>query len=449
MTRSELDLSQGPSYLDQGDGTPVIGSDTNPFSPRRSVDFVSINYFPEVTGIAPYVTDVARRLAVRGWNVRVITGYPHYPQWRLLGNAEDFETVSVIDGVTVVRVRHSIPSTASLVPRSRMELEFGFRAIRSRVRRDALVVITSPPLFASTTMLLYRKLGYRRSSPMGVWVHDLYSQAVSEAASGKWATRKLVRMLEGFTLRAADNLAVVHPRFGEIIVTRLGSKPASITQLPNWNQAQPRERLPRSEAREKLGISPNEIVVVHAGNMGLKQGLDNVVDAASLISTSAGDSQRIHFYLVGNGNQYQSLRLQAKGVESITFVDSLPQEEFHQMLSAADILLVNEKSGVAEMSIPSKLTTYFSYGLPVIAAVAEDGITASEVRKSAGGIVIPAGDPGALVQAVTQIAVDNELAATLGEAGLKYSRDNLSVDAAIDRFESWLEQLAKSKRVRL
>lgn len=451
MTRSKNEPTQSAVYL--GDGEDVLSASTlaeASMSGPRQVDFVSINYAPEVTGIGPYVTDVARRLAQRGWSVRVITGHPHYPQWRLIGEAADYDETSVIDGVTVVRVRHSIPSNAALIPRSRMEFEFGLRVLASRrIRRDALVVITSPPLIASTMILLLRKLGHRRSTPMGVWVHDLYSQAVSETASGGWLTRKGVQTLEGTTLRWADRLAVVHARFGDIIVDRLGGRAESVTQMRNWNQAQPKARLARDDARAALGIAPEDIVAVHAGNMGQKQGLENVVEAARLVDRSPDRTRRMRFYLVGNGNQYRALRALAQGIESLTFIDSLPDEDFHRMLSAADVLLVNEKPGVAEMSIPSKLTTYFSFGLPVVAAVEENGITAGEIRRSGAGVIVPAGEPAALVAEVDRVGTDPALAGSLGSAGMDYSRQHLSVDAAVDRFEQWLGTLASTTGARL
>jgi glycosyltransferase involved in cell wall biosynthesis len=405
----------------------------------RCVDFVAINYAPEVTGIAPYVTDMARRLAARGWNVRVITGYPHYPEWRMHGSEADFASTSVIDGVIVVRVPHSVPHRAALVPRSRMELEFGWHAIGMHLRRDAMVVLASPPLIASAMVMTWRNVRGRGAAPVGVWVHDLYSQAVAETRTGSQLTRSLVRWLEAHTLRAADEVAVVHPRFGDLLVQRLGVKKELITEIPNWNQARPKRRLDRHLAREELGIPDGEIVAVHAGNMGLKQGLENLVAAARVIDAKGA---RIRIYLIGDGNQRQDLEQSAIGLDAIEFVDPLPDREFHRMLSAADVLLVNEKTGVAEMSIPSKLTTYFSFGLPVVAAVADRGITAAEVRRSGGGIVVPVGDPDALIDAVGRIATDGALSTTLGAAGKAYSDSALGVDKAVERFEGWLHKLA-------
>lgn len=435
MTRSAV-------YRKLSDGADPDSAENYPSNRAtlaRCVDFVAINYAPEVTGIAPYVTDMTRCLAARGWNVRVITGYPHYPEWRMHGTEADFASTSVIDGVIVVRVPHSVPSRSALVPRSRMEMEFGLHAISMHLRRDAMVVVASPPLIASAMVMTWRTMRGRAAAPVGVWVHDLYSQAVAETGTGSSLSRALVRRLEAHTLRAADEIAVVHPRFGDILVHRLGVQKDIITEIPNWNQARPKSRIDRNVARAGLGIPEDDIVAVHAGNMGLKQGLENLVAAARLLDAT---SSRVRIFLVGDGNQRRHLEEAAHGLTTVTFIDPLPDNEFHRMLSAADVLLVNEKTGVAEMSIPSKLTTYFSYGLPVVAAVDERGITAGEVRRAAGGIVVPSGDPAALIAAIETIATDETLATTLGAAGKRYSDNVLGVDAAVSRFEDWLDKLA-------
>lgn len=444
------ELTRSPSYRTVRRPGPVndVVEPTNRPAGRKCVDFIAINYAPEVTGIAPYVTDITRRLAARGWSVRVITGYPHYPQWRLDGDMSDYTSTVVDQGVIVVRVPHSIPEGTALVSRSRMELEFGLRAIVAHLRPDAVTVMASPPLIASALVMMRRKVGHRTLSPMGVWVHDLYSQAVSEAAAGGSLSRTLVSRLEKFALRSADEVAVVHPRFGEIIVDRLGVDPTVVTHVRNWTQVRHEPRAPRDVARARFGIPTDAIVAVHAGNMGQKQGLENLVDAARLVADSSDAARKVRLFLVGDGNQRRDLEDRAHGCTDVTFVDSLPDDQFHLMLSAADVLVVNEKPGVVEMSLPSKLTTYFSYGIPVVAAVSDEGITAAEVRRSRAGVVVPAGDPAALLAAIAQVAVDTIGAQAMGDAGERYSREVLGADAAVERFETWLRKLSHHASVR-
>ena len=139
------------------------------------------------------------------------------------------------------------------------------------------------------------------------------------------------------------------------------------------------------------GWTADEVIVLHAGNMGYKQGLENVIAAASL----AG-SQRmpVRFVLLGDGNQRPRLEALAARVPAIEFLPPVDEADFPAVLGAADVLLVNERFGVAHMSVPSKLTSYFSTGKPVLAAADPDGLTAAELSAAGAGVVV---DPAVLI----------------------------------------------------
>ena len=64
-------------------------------------------------------------------------------------------------------------------------------------------------------------------------------------------------------------------------------------------------------------------------------------------------------------------------------------------MQASDVLLVNQRASVTNMSLPSKLTSYFASGRPVIAAVSADSETAWEIEASGAGLVVPPADPPA------------------------------------------------------
>jgi colanic acid biosynthesis glycosyl transferase WcaI len=151
-------------------------------------------------------------------------------------------------------------------------------------------------------------------------------------------------------------------------------------------------------------------LAVHAGNMGAKQGLENVVDAARLADEK---NAPVRFILVGAGSERQALDEYARGVSRLSFADPLAENEFRLALGAADVLLVNEKPGVSEMAMPSKLTSCFGASRPVIAATDRHGITASEIAAIDAGVVVEAGDPAGLLEAIMPLRDDPELAMRL------------------------------------
>jgi len=392
---------------------------------------VGINYAPEPTGIAPYTTGLAAALRRRGDEASVITGYPHYPAWRVTAGYRGLTRRETIDGVPVKRVRHYVPSSPRLINRLLMELTFGVRAAFAGWARPDAVIVVSPALFSSRIVLARARLSRARRI---VWVQDLYGPGVAETGQATGRVAHTLAAFERSTLQHGDRIVVIHDRFKKHLVDDLGLDPERVDVVRNWSHLADIRSSERAAVRHRLGWADDDVVVLHAGNMGAKQGLENVVHAARL---AAERGSRVRFVLVGDGNRravLEQLLESLGGCERLTFVPPLDDNEFRPTLAAADILLVNERPGLAEMCVPSKLTTYFSTGLPVLAATDAGSVTADEIAVSGGGMRIDAGDPEALLNGAERLGADAELRAFLGASGRDFKAEFLSEDAAVDGF---------------
>lgn len=408
----------------------------------RHVLIVGLNYAPEPAGIALYTTGLANGLAARGHRVRVLTGLPHYPQWAITPGYENGRTIIEAGAPEVHHLVHHVPPPGSLRGRLRMELSYGRRmALASWGTPDAVVCV-SPALLA-TAMAIARAKSMRHRPGVGVWVQDLYGLGVVETETLGSRSGSAVGAAEAAILKSADRLAVIHDRFKARVVADLGINPENVSVIRNWTHVGPSDPALRLDARRRLGWGSDEIVALHAGNMGAKQGLENVIEAAKL-AQSLGI--RARFVLLGDGNQRAKLELLSRGVDSIQFIAPLPDDEYRAALATADVLLVNEKPGVGEMAVPSKITSYFTSGNPVVAATRAGSITASEIQKSGGGLVVAPDDPAQLLEAVVKLGTDRALADRLGRAGTDFCNQTLSMVHAIDDFEEWVGQLAATSK---
>jgi colanic acid biosynthesis glycosyl transferase WcaI len=409
---------------------------------QLSVLLVGINYSPESTGIAPYSAGLARELAARGIRSRVISSFPHYPQWAFRGGQPPRAEIRDEDGVRVVRRRHRLPRRPGGVARALSELSFGLAAVATRFGRPDVVVLVSPALISTAVALLKTRIVTRR--PVVVWVQDLYTLGLRELgdqAPGR--AERAVALIERWCLRSADRVVVIHERFRDTVIEELGVSPDSVSVVRNWSHLEDAPPADRELARTALGWGVDDYVVLHAGNMGVKQGLENVVDAARL---AADRASAVRFVLLGDGNQRQKLADLGKDVANFVMIDSLPDDEFRRALGAADALLVNERAGVAGMAVPSKLTSYFSTGLPVIAATDPGSVTESEILLAHAGPVVPAGDPEALLHAAELLAEAPVEAARYGESGRRFRATRLTPRASFDTFTQLLQGLAVGKR---
>jgi colanic acid biosynthesis glycosyl transferase WcaI len=165
------------------------------------ITILGLNYSPEPSGNAPYTSGLAEGLREAGHKVHVITGYPHYPEWRLRDGYTGLTSKEEIGGIPVTRVRHFIPRKPTAMSRLIMEFSFGLRLILARWHSPDVVLLVSPALFSSGLALLKAKFGAHRPR-VGIWVQDIYSHGVVETGTGGHRLSQAMSMVEGFILRS-------------------------------------------------------------------------------------------------------------------------------------------------------------------------------------------------------------------------------------------------------
>jgi len=408
------------------------------------VVLLGVNYAPEPTGIAPYTTGIAAGLAKRGHDVAVMTGLPHYPYWRRNETYSKFRSDEVIDDVKVRRLMHSVPQRLSWGSRAVMEITFGLQLLTTRWGSPDVVICVTPPLLATLMSTIRARMMWRRPS-VGILVQDMYGRGIAEMGAASGVTASTVRASEALAIRLSDGVSVIHSTFAQDLVSDLNVDGNRIRHIRNWTHVGSPDRTASTKFRKARGWSDSEIVVLHAGNMGYKQGLENVVAAARIANQT---NKPIRFVLLGDGNQRTALERLAAGLPELEFLPPVTEEEFPAALGAADVLLVNERPGVAHMSVPSKLTSYFNSGKPVLAATDAAGTTASELESSGAGVCVPAGRPDLLLLEALRLGSDRDLAGRLGESGLQYCSQLLSEEHALDSYEQWIVDLANLRGLR-
>jgi colanic acid biosynthesis glycosyl transferase WcaI len=404
------------------------------------VTIVGLNYAPERSGIAPYTTGLAEGLVAQGHSVRVVTSVPHYPEWKIpKGYTAKSERDTLWRGVAIRRVRPRVPIIPSSIKRSIFELSFGIRAALAPWGRPDVTILVSPALLACPVLLLRARACLGQRPALGLWVQDLYSAGITETgAGGQWVARVFAG-LERLCAEAVDGVAVIHNRF-RLSLVRLGVAPSKVSVIRNWSHLGEPPALDFVSFRASMGWATDEVVVLHAGAMGAKQGLEAVVDAAAIADRTRAP---VRFVLLGDGSRRRSLEARGRGVARLAFLDPVDDATYARLLSAADVLLVNERPGVSEMAVPSKLTSYMKSGRPILAATSARSATAEEIAESLSGVRIDPENSDVMVTEALRLGRDKRLATELGRNGQRYCSEVLSETAAISRFGAWIEELAR------
>jgi colanic acid biosynthesis glycosyl transferase WcaI len=401
-----------------------------------NVLIVSINYWPEESGIGPYSTGLAEHLAAAGHQVRALTGMPHYPEWRVHQGYRGWSLSESHNGVQIERRRHYVPERQSALRRAVYEASFVASALPySSAPRPDVVIGVIPSLSGG---VLARIAAARAHSAYAVVFQDLMGSAAEQSGiQGGKAAAKVARQVERWVVARAAAVAPVSESFVPYL-REIGTPSERIEVLRNWVHVG-RATKDRKQTRAELGWGLDEWVVLHAGNMGLKQGLEQVVEAAKVADDR---NAPVRFVLMGDGNQRETIQRIANGASRLSFRPFVGRAELPNVLAAADVLLVSERESVVDMSLPSKLTSYFAAGRPVVAAVHPNGATAREVERAGAGVVSPAGQPPELLAAVLELRRHPEKAERMGAKGAQYAVTSLGPGEALQRADALVARVA-------
>ncbi|WP_281533930.1 glycosyltransferase [Cryobacterium breve] len=284
---------------------PEIGASLTDHLPLN-VLVIGLNYAPELTGVAPYTSGLARGLAQRGHAVRALTTRPHYPEWKVHPGYDRRNGREIVDGADVTRLRHYVPEKPEGMRRLLSEVTFGLQVFFARWGKPDVVVLVSPALFSSAIAMVRARIGRQRPA-VTIWIQDIYSLGITETGSGGRATARIVAWIERSTLKAASGVVVIHSRFRDYLSENLGVDPKRIEIVRNWTHLEEIPPIDTRLVRAAHGWFPEETVVLHAGNMGVKQALGNVIAAARIADEQEPPAQ---ICLAG---QWKSAREQFQG----------------------------------------------------------------------------------------------------------------------------------------
>lgn len=415
-----------------------------------------INYAPEPTGIAPFNAGLAEWLAARGHEVEMVTTFPYYPAWRKQpGDRGRLYRTERAGGVTVRRCWHYVPERVTALRRMLHEASFLATSLvrMLTLRRADVLVAVSPPLPLGVPVWLVSRL-WRR--PYVFHVQDLQPDAavgLGMLKPGRFT--RLLYALEAFAYRKAAAVSGISD--GMLAAFRAkGVDDARRVFFPNWvpdtmpGAAEPAARAAaRSAFGARHGIEPGAFLLVYSGNVGMKQGLGVLLEAAGTAPVPASVGAAPASWIVaGDGAGKEALvRLAAeRGAATVRFLPLQPDDAFVEMLIAADVCVITQQKGTGQFFFPSKLLTALGRAKPILAVADADSELARAVVDGGFGLVAAPDDPAAVARAAAAMAGAGEAQlATWGRNGLTWV-GRFRRSGVLAEFEARLARLAAEAR---
>ena len=392
---------------------------------------LSINYAPELTGIGKYNGEMAAWLVRKGHDVCVVTAPPYYPRWTV---ADGYSGVKYqyesIEGVSVWRCPLWVPRIPSGFNRIIHLLSFAISSFLILVvqgfRRPDVILVVEPPFFCAPLAWVFARMSRAKC-----WLHiqDFEVDAAFDLGLLPRRLKGVVGFFERLVTARFDRVSTISPSMLKRLELKGVDKNKSI-YFPNWVDTEKIYPLvSTSKYRQMLGLKLGSFVALYSGNMGEKQGLEVVIEAASLLN----DDQRFQFVLCGEGAAHSRLKKLAENIANIHWLPLQPLEDLNELLGLADVHLLPQRADAEDLVLPSKLTGMMATGRPII-ATANKGTQIAEIVQRAGKVV-PPDDSMAFVRALKELVADSESCRSLGMAGREYAVNNLSQNAVLTAFE--------------
>lgn len=409
---------------------------------------ISLYYEPDqCQSNGPIIRALCEDWAEAGHEVTVLTSFPHYsrdevwPEYRGRWFQRDR-----VGKVRVIRSYIFVPRTRSTLGRILNYLSFNLSSTLAGLvtGRQDIIFVMSPPLTIGVTGFL---LGLLKRIPFCYNLQDIWPEVAVKL--GMLRGRRAIAFfewLERLIYRRARKIFAISEEFKNNLLGK-GVPENRIAVIPNFTDTQFIRPQARPDAFSQQHGLDDRFVVLYAGNLGLSQGLEAILDAAEALK----EREEILFLIVGQGTCRKDLLAVARrrDLTNIKFLPLLPESEVPLLYASCDVALIPLRHGIAENSVPCKTYSIMAAGKPYIAGV-DEGSNVWKLTENAGsGRCVPPEDGAALARAVLQLQSDSTLAETLGRNGRAYVERHFAREAITHRYRVELESLAAPRSVPL
>lgn len=181
---------------------------------------------------------------------------------------------------------------------------------------------------------------------------------------------KILEIMANFTYRRASAITVISPGFKRNLVSK-GVDPRKIRVFYNWAYEGEFSLAEKDmDYAEQHGLV-DRFNIIYTGNLGPAQGLNNVVDAAALLT----DIKSLQFVLIGGGINLEEVKEQMKvrNLQNVKLLPRVPIERMPGIYALADALMIHlSDDPLFEITILGKTQSYLLSGRPILASV--DGV---------------------------------------------------------------------------
>ncbi len=303
-------------------------------------------------------------------------------------------------GVTTDGISTETPNKNNLLGRYFGAVKFYWNCRHVlKEHRDADAVFLQSTNVAGIAVWLVRK--YIKKAIVTFNVQDVfpYNAVFSGKLKKNSLVFKVLAAVQRYAYKHADHIITISEDMKETLVAD-GTDASKIEVIYNWSyQDELYENVDLTSVSHMF--SKDFFNVVYAGNIGVMQNVDILIEAAKLMK----GENKIWFHIIGIGVHKEKLEARAKeyGITNISFWPMQPPELAPAIYSAADVNVIPLVKDVYRTALPSKTATCLACQKPIIFAIGKGSRFGQKIAKEAECQIVEADDPEELVEAIRKV----------------------------------------------
>lgn len=390
-------------------------------------------YPPQIRAVSFMMKELAEELYIRGYKVTVVTSWPSHNIVKDINIT--FNTVSIENGVTVVRVKTIPLYKFGYCFRGFAQLALPYLYLRKAIKlvkgKIDVVIVYSPPL---PLVLVGKKIKKIYGAKYLLNIQDIFPQnAIDLDIIKNKLIIKLFNWIEKKGYSSADKITSHSDSCRKYLMKEKQIPPDKISTVYNWIDLDKSKNIKRTgNFREKFGLN-DKFIFLFAGMMGPSQDLDFVIKVAEKVSSM----QDICFLLVGDGSEKERLqkKVEKYKLENVKFRPFISKKEYSFLLKDVDVGLASLSIKNKTPVIPGKIIVFMASSVPVIAFLNKESDGHYIIKEAKCGYSILSDDWEKAADLVKMIYNERGRLLQYGRNGYQYVVDNFSKNKCIDKLE--------------
>lgn len=343
-----------------------------------------------------------------------------------------------IDGIDVIQINIPYSNNDGIAKRALIFVKFAWKGIQIAMKEEYdLLFSTSTPLTAGIPGI-WMKWFSRKKRKFVFEVRDLWPELPKALGMKNPFLLWGMGVLEKLSYKKADGCIGLSPGICEGIKRIVPDKEVEL--VPNGCDLD----IFKPGKREDLkleGVLPADTVAVFTGAHGIANGLEAVLDMASVLKQRGRNDIKIAF--IGDGRVKPDLvkRAMKEGLDNCLFFDPVPKTDLNRIVASADIGLMVLKNVPAFYygTSPNKFFDYIASGLPVVNNY--PGWLSNMINENNCGMVVPPDNAADFADALIELAENSEKRSSMGANSRILAEKQFSRDELADKFVRFLERV--------